>query len=432
MGRKLFLSFLALCLVVGVSLAWRLRPVMTEKECYNHFFPKKRFLTKIHSPVPAWMEKQIDADFAEVAPITSPALEKAYDVILGRLKEPIFLYHYRILDNRLYRYVPPGAHFSCRDSYFEKALKTLLSHTRLPDLDFILCPMDGIPEAIVPPDFYLMPDARDQVPILGQAKLKEPLTRHIILVPDQLSLADDWYNMAAEITALNDKISWESKIGKAFWRGRISDDVGPGSRLAHAIRFTPRLTLCRMARHYPDLINAASDYWPHLAELVQKEALARYSQMASKEDHLHYKYQLVLDGNICTYPGYQWRLLSDALTLKQESNQVQWFYGALTPYVHYLPIANNMSDLPEKVRWAEAHPAEVRAMIASARDFASNNLLYEDVYRYFYLVLNRYARHQQIDFQKLKSETKKDPSWINIHYRKRLALYKTLHRLFEK
>ncbi len=424
--KQILWVFTLSLLVLGGSFAWRMRPVMTQKECYNHFFPTKKFLAKVRSPVPDWVERQLAADFKEVSPVTAEALEKAYDVIMARIQEPIFLYHYRILNNQLYKYVPEGCPFSCRDTYYEKALKTLLSHIALPDLDFIICPMDGIPEAIMDPQFYFMDDPKSQVPILGQAKLKEPLTRQIILIPDQLSLAHDWFFMIGEIQALNEKISWTEKKGKAFWRGRISDDVGPSSRLA--VRYTPRLNICRVAKQHPDLLDAASDYWPHLEALVSQEGLQRYTELASKEEHLQYKYQPTLDGNMCTYPGFQWRLLSNSLTLKQQSDQVQWFYSALEPYKHYLPIANDMSDLPEKVQWAEAHEPEVLAMIANAQQFASNNLLYEDVYRYFYLVLQRYAKHQDIDFKHLKKTTLKDPHWVNIQYRKRLALYKMLRK----
>ncbi len=55
---------------------------------------------------------------------------------------------------------------------------------------------------------------------------------------------------------------------------------------------------------------------------------------------------------MCTYCGYQWRLLSNSLALKQESDEIQWFYIALKPYEHYIPIKNDMSDLLEIIEWA--------------------------------------------------------------------------------
>lgn len=403
-----------------------MRPRMTQKESYNHLLKNESFLAKIHSPIPQWIETQLDADFKDVAPITAEALKNAYDVIMSRIQNPIFLYHYRVLDNQLYKYIHPGDFLPSRDTHYERALKTLLSQVSIPDLDFIICPMDGIPEEIMPPNFYLLDDPEQQVPILGQAKLKEPLTHLIILIPDQMSVGDDWHNNATETLALKGQIPWSRKIGKAFWRGRISDNP------LHLLKITPRFSVCRIAKQYPEFVDAASDYWPSLMGIVEKEGLHKMATFVLKQDHLRFKYQLALNGNVCTYPGYQWRLLSDSLTLKQESDQIQWFYGALEPYKHYLPIANDMSDLVEKVQWAEAHEPEVLKMIENAQQFASNNLMCEDCYRYLYLVLQRYEKYQQIDFKSLKRETKNDPRWVNIQYRKRLALLKMLQRCAQK
>jgi hypothetical protein len=406
---------------------------MGPKESYNDFFPKEEFLAKLASPVPEWMTLQLTSDFKDSLPITAPAVEKAYATILSRVPERIFCYHYRILDNQLYKHIPPNTSCSSRDTFFERAFKTLLSHASVPDVDFILIPMDGIPEAFMAPDFYLMDDPRDQVPILGQAKLKEPLTRSIILIPDQITLSDSWYNMAQEILSLNDTIPWSQKIGKAFWRGGASDNGITTGKAAPTLIVTPRLNLCRQTKSSPTFLDAlfCSSECPLTRQLIGEEGLLTPT-FASKKDHLTYRYQPTLDGHMCTYPGFQWRLLSDTLTFKQDSDQIQWFYSALKPYHHYLPIAADMSDIVTQVQWAEAHETEAQNMVANARAFTANHLLYEDCYRYLHLVFQKYAAHQLIDFKALKQQTKKDPEWVNIQYRKRAAVYKMLQRAIDK
>ena len=135
---------------------------------------------------------------------------------------------------------------------------------------------------------------------------------------------------------------------------------------------------------------------------------------------------------MCTYPGYQWRLLSNSVCFKQDSNQVQWFYSAIQPYVHYVPIQNDMSDLVEKIRWAHEHDDEMIQISKRAQEFAWNNLLFEDDYLYLYLVLKRHASMEEIDFSRLKKETCLDPHWKCIQYRKRLVLKKIVDRTLEK
>lgn len=396
---------------------------MGKKESYNAFFPKKEFLEKLYAPVPSWMNKQMERDFREISPFTAEKLQKGYLIMAERVKDPIFLYHYRILDGELFRYVLPGTPLSCRDNHYEKALKTLLSHTTLPDLDFVLCPMDGIPETIVPQDFFLLEDPSDQIPVLGQAKLREPKTRFIILIPDQLSLAHDWYGTAHEILSLNETIPWEEMEDKAFWRGGVSDRRGFNS---------PRFLLCCLSKQHPDTIDAASTYTPELMEKVQKEGLPILSGWIGKKEHLACKYQPTLDGNMCTYPGYQWRLLSNAVPFKQESEQIQWFYDALEPYVHYIPVKNDMSDLLEKMAWAKENEPLAKQIAQNGQRFAKEYLLYEDCYRYLTLVLEKYATYQEIDFVQLKKETLADPNWVNIQYRNRLTVSKRIAHVFER
>ena len=422
------LSFITV-FVLALSLAWRSRPIMGKNESYNAFFPKEKFLARISSQVPDWMMRQLESDFKETLPITSDRVQKVYETIARRVPSSDCCCHYRIIDNQLYKYSEKEGYLASRDSLNEKALKTLLTQIRVPDLDFILIPMDGIPEKHMPPDFYLMADVQDQVPILGNAKLKEPKTRSVVLIPNLVVLSESWYNMSKEMISINGQIPWKEKKGKAFWRGGTSDISVLDRHHQHFPR-TPRWNLCTLSQNNPEFIDArfyTADS-PTLFQAVEKEKL--FAPFVSKKEHLEYKYLPDLDGHMCSSPGLLWRLLSDSLTLKQESDQIQWFHGALEPYRHYLPISNDMSDVVKKIKWAETHEVEVLEMIKNAQDFVLDHLLYEDCYRYLYLVLQKYASYQSIDFKVLKKETLQDPHWINIQYRKRGQFYKMMRRKF--
>ncbi|HAB98962.1 MAG TPA: hypothetical protein DCE71_03985 [Parachlamydiales bacterium] len=195
---------------------------------------------------------------------------------------------------------------------------------------------------------------------------------------------------------------------------------------------TPRFLLCQMAAEHSESIDAGFIHLDNPQIKVAVEKLGLKKPPLSKRDHLAYKYLPVLDGRMCTYPGYQWRLLSNSVCLKQESDEVQWFYRALKPYVHYIPVQNDLSDLLEKIEWARKHDREAQNISIQAQQFASQHLKFEDVYFYLYLALHHYAKHQNIDFQQLKKETSLDPQWKCIQYRKRLSLKKTLNKLKTK
>jgi hypothetical protein len=415
-------------LVLAFSFAWRSRPVMAPYESYNAFFPKEKFLAKVATPVPEWMARQLESDFKETRPISADRVEKVYQTIVKRVSSDCCR-HYRILDNQLYQYSERQGYVAPRDSLAEKALKTLLSHTEVPDVDFILIPMDGVPEKHMPSDFYLMENFQDQVPVLGHAKLKEPKTRSVVLIPNHVVLSESWFNMAGEMLEIIGKTPWAEKKAKAFWRGGTSD-VNVLEKDKEDFSLTPRWNLCALSLKDPESVDArfyTADS-PTLKNAVLRANLL--SPFISKEEHLQCKYLPDLDGHMCSSPGLLWRLISDSLTLKQESDQIQWFHGAILPYVHYLPIANDMSDVVEKIHWAASHEKEVLEMIENAQEFALSHLMYEDCYRYLYLALQKYADHQAIDFRDLKRQTKKDPHWVNIQYRKRARFYKMMQQKF--
>ena len=428
--RRPFISaFLTSLTLLVLFFAWRVRPSMRPYESYNSFFPKEKFLEKVAAPVSDWMENQLKKDFLGVHPIRSDALERAYETIESRIREKTHFYHYRIIDNQLYKFIPEKSVSSSRDTHFEKAFKTLLSHTKVPNVDFILCPMDGIPEAYMPFDFYWMENPNDQVPILAQSKLEEPLTRNIILIPDQFSLSHDWFKTSLEIALLNPEITWEKKAPKAIWRGGLTDKGSTTNEMPR-LEMTPRLKISLLSLANPDDVDAGLNWIEPPAAKDKWQTV--WKSAASKGAHLQCKYLPVLDGHMCTFPGYQWRLLSNSVSFKQESNQIQWFYSALKPYEHYIPINNDMSDLLEKIEWARTHDDLVKQVSENAQKFASEHLMYEDCYRYLFLVLKKYASYQEIDFRALKKQMSQDPRWVSIQYRKRLAFFKTLRRIRER
>jgi len=81
------------------------------------------------------------------------------------------------------------------------------------------------------------------------------------------------------------------------------------------------------------------------------------------KEMISYKYILDLDGNANTWDGTAWKLNSGSVILKQTSPFHQWFYNDYLPWVHYVPIANDFSDLQEKYQWCESHQEECEKMV---------------------------------------------------------------------
>jgi Glycosyl transferase family 90 len=112
-------------------------------------------------------------------------------------------------------------------------------------------------------------------------------------------------------------------------------------------------------------------------------------------DSLRFKYLIDVDGNTCSFSRFYWILLSNSVPFKVESDNIQWYYGALTPFVHYIPVARDLSDLVERIDWARNHEEIVKGIAYNSCRFAKMHLFEPEVYKYLYLLLTKYAKLQR-------------------------------------
>lgn len=58
-----------------------------------------------------------------------------------------------------------------------------------------------------------------------------------------------------------------------------------------------------------------------------------------------YKYLIDVDGLKVSPLRVPWKLYTNCVLLKQESNKIQWFYYKLLPKYYYFPIKKDLSNL---------------------------------------------------------------------------------------
>jgi hypothetical protein len=93
------------------------------------------------------------------------------------------------------------------------------------------------------------------------------------------------------------------------------------------------------------------------------------------DDMIQYKYILDIDGHACTWDGTAWKLNSGSVIFKTNSIWRQWFYDDYKPWVHYIPINDDFSDIDDKYAWCESHQDECKRIISNAKK------LFQKVYR---------------------------------------------------
>lgn len=156
------------------------------------------------------------------------------------------------------------------------------------------------------------------------------------------------------------------------------------------------------SQEFPDLLDAKFTSLVHMDKEL-KEYFKKYLVPGvSMSEHMLYKYQVLADGNGAAYPRGLWHMFSNSVTFKVDSDYAQWFYSALKPFEHYIPIKSDLSNLKEMLIWATKSDSKIKKISANAQEFAQNNLRLEDSLYYVYILLNQVSKLQRLVESKTK------------------------------
>jgi len=97
------------------------------------------------------------------------------------------------------------------------------------------------------------------------------------------------------------------------------------------------------------------------------------------KEQLQYKYILDVDGHTNTWDATIWKLYSNSVLLKTDSVWKQWYYDDLIPWVHYIPVKNDFSDLNDRIEWCKIHDKECKEIIQNSRKFVIEKLNWDKV-----------------------------------------------------
>jgi len=111
----------------------------------------------------------------------------------------------------------------------------------------------------------------------------------------------------------------------------------------------------------------------------------------SMEDQSKYKYIIHVDGNVAAY-----RLLATMMTgsliLRVKSVYTLWADSVLEDGVHYISIAEDLSDLESTIEWCRNNDSKCRAIAKKGRSVAQKLLTRESIDSYFVKVLRKIKR----------------------------------------
>jgi hypothetical protein len=164
-----------------------------------------------------------------------------------------------------------------------------------------------------------------------------------------------------------------------FWRGSTSGRM-PQDR---DWRKLPRIMMCKLASTRPDVFDVGISYSANLPDDAGAEIRAGGLERARIPDWAfnYYRYHIDIDGNTNAWASLFIKLLSGSPVLKVTSPHGfrQWYYDRLKPWVHYVPVEADMSDLIEKAEWIRNHDADAVRMGRAAQSLAADMTLDAEV-----------------------------------------------------
>jgi hypothetical protein len=83
-------------------------------------------------------------------------------------------------------------------------------------------------------------------------------------------------------------------------------------------------------------------------------------------EQLQYKYLISLEGNdVAT--SLKWSLLSNSVVIMAKPTMESWLMeGLLEPYVHYVPLKDDFSDLEEIYEWCKQNDEKCKQISINA------------------------------------------------------------------
>jgi hypothetical protein len=197
-----------------------------------------------------------------------------------------------------------------------------------------------------------------------------------ILIPDYRFLQTLGYQ-EFRASVNRDWIPWSQRKPVVFWRSSaIGCMFEPHD--GDDWSWLPRVHLCDMAaglaQQYPiDARITGID--PYIQETYPEyvPAIEQFSgAFVAPLDFMGYRYLIDIDGSANAYAGYFQKLLTGSTVLKVASPRGlrQWYYDRLQPWVHYIPVAADLSNLESAIDFVLTHDREAYAIGQRGREVA--------------------------------------------------------------
>lgn len=192
-----------------------------------------------------------------------------------------------------------------------------------------------------------------------------------------------------------ESIPWEKRKPTAVFRGGstgcgVTIETNPRLKLSYLSKITP-----------PDtdgipLLDAGITEWnlrprklkgeKYLKTIETKSLPFGLSGRLTPQEQASYKYLINIDGHVSAY-RLSLELESGTCILLVASKYRLWYRHMLKPFVHFVPVKADLSDLVEKIKWCKKHDTKCKEIAENAKKFAATYLTKDGILDYLQKLL---------------------------------------------
>lgn len=191
---------------------------------------------------------------------------------------------------------------------------------------------------------------------------------------------------------------WDHKVPRAVWKGQLTGSAQGFDKTKTPLQNCLSLRRCRLVyqSHNSTLVDAQlTTTRNRLPNILNEVPLV--SPKVTIQDLMKYKALIMLEGNDVA-SGLKWALLSQSVVLMPPPKHTSWAMEEwLIPWVHYIPLLDDISDVEQQMQWVVDHDDEARRISERATLWMEDLCFHPDAKQDDRLImedmLRRYSAH---------------------------------------
>ena len=194
-----------------------------------------------------------------------------------------------------------------------------------------------------------------------------------------LPLDDDFFKNGISIYFPESSlIPWKDRSQELFWRGGCS---GIGGNKSLRVKFV------EIIQEYEKTSKVfLSKWWSENKNIPNN----LFADRVDYTEFLKYKYFFIVDGNVIA-SSHMWGFASGCVPF-MISNGIHWFSSFIKPYIHYIPVEYDLSNLIHQIEYVRSNDDVAENISKNAVEFSKTFFSSDFQKEYLRHNLNRFSK----------------------------------------